>query len=376
MTQPHRPVYCWIGGARYNRPLDTTNRKKWQALTALNADLRVIGFESGVRFMLLPAPPLGLLRHILFFTLGTLLALWQARRADTLIAQSPHEGAVGALAKQVAGLFGRRVRLVVESHGDFEQALFLQRRVSLAGLYRGLMDAFARYALRHADALRAISSTTEAQLVRFALRTPVVRFMAWTDAETFIAAGEARTNFPSRSREIVYAGVLTPLKNVHVLIEAFARGAPPDARLWLIGKPENATYADELRAQVARLGVADRVTFAGMLSQTELAAQMARARVLVLPSASEGLGRVLVEALLCGTPVIGTRVGGIPDVVRDNENGLLIPPNDADALADALARLYADDALVDRFGEQGRAFALSLASTEAFVQGYRALLMR
>jgi len=92
-------------------------------------------------------------------------------------------------------------------------------------------------------------------------------------------------------------------------------------------------------------GVGDRVTFLGARPRDEALRYLAGARAAVLSSAWENLPHAAVEALAVGTPVVSTAVGGVPEVVRDDENGLLVPPNDPAALAGALRRLLTDDAL-------------------------------
>lgn len=379
-----KQAICWIGGARYTSPLNPTQAKKWAALAALDAPLLVIGFAAGVRpqrfhqhadFYLLPALPVSALRHLTMYTLGPLLALWLMwrRGVRVMIAQGPYEGAAAAFAKQIARLFGAKVALVVESHGDFELAVFVYRRVSFARPYRWLMTHAARYALNHADALRPVSDTAREQLRRYAPDTPVVQFMAWVDAETFTSA--AREIPLSQSQTFVYAGVLAPVKGLHFLVDAFAKivSECPAARLELIGKVANADYAANLRAQAERLGLTDKVTFVGALPQSELARHMARARALVLPSISEGMPRIVAEALLCGLPVVASAVGGIPDVVREGETGYLSPPGDVDQLAAALLKALRNTE-IDTMGQRARTFAAGAFSSAAFVEGHRQLL--
>lgn len=377
-----KPVYCWIGGARYPRPLDSTSEKKWRALGELGGEMHVIAFSPScrpqflfdhARFYLLPALPAGVIRHVTFFSLGTLIALWLAPRVDVFIAQSPHEATIGALAKGAARLLGRRVKLVVESHGDFEVSLFLQRRVPFPGTYRWMMARFARFALRHADALRAVSNSTREQLATHAPGVPIVQFMTWTDADAFVAAGRATP--PSASTDVVYAGVLIPRKAPHLLLRAFSALDLPLTHLWLIGRAENPSYAAGLRDEAERLGIANRTTFLDGVRQVELAAYMARARVFVLPSLSEGLPRVIVEAMMCGTPVIASSVSGIPDVIRDGENGWLVPAGDVEALACAIRKVFALSAdVIDRIGARAKADAKRVCSAESYLEGYRRLL--
>ncbi|MBE0688786.1 MAG: glycosyltransferase, partial [Anaerolineae bacterium] len=375
---------CWLGSARYNQPLDETQAKKWAMLTQLHVDMYVIGFATDLRFhrfaqaahfFLLPELPAAPLRYIELFVLAPGLLLWLVLRHNiqVIVSQSPIDGAIGAFVKLVARILGRRIALVVESHGDFTIAVLRQRESAGIPLYRILLSVFSRFALHHADALRVISSVTRQQLEALAPGKSIVVFMAWTDDDAF--RHSVRTVSLAACRDILYAGVLVSGKGVHVLVDAFARVAEqiPECKLYLVGKAENLSYTRQLQAQVEQLGLSPRVIFTGVVSQQELASYMGRARVLVLPSFSEGLGRVLVEAMLCGTPAIGSGVGGIPDVVQDGVNGYLVPPGDVDALANRLVEVL-NDPEIEAMGVRARAFAEAFFSPEAYVEGYRRLL--
>jgi glycosyltransferase involved in cell wall biosynthesis len=375
---------CWMGGTRYTDPLTPTQAAKWRALLDLDAELYVIGFASGLRprsftqsahFYLMPELPTSILRYLEMVLLAPWLLVWLIfrRGVRVVVAQSPFEGAAAAFVKQVAGLFGSRVILIVESHGDFEVALFTQRQINFAGLYRWFMRRSARYAFRRADLLRAVSNSTRQQLERWSPGTAIEQFMAWIDFDAF---GKTPRQQPlSQSWDIVYAGLLIPRKNVHILIEAFAQVAAnvPQARLCLVGKPENQEYTRELKAQVDRLGLADRVLFVGAVPQAELAVYMAKARALVLVSSSEGLPRVIMEAMFGGLVVIGSRVSGIPEVIEDRVTGYLVPPGDVPALVEALHAVYGDPN-IEAMGARARAFAQKFFSRGVYIEGYRKLL--
>ncbi|MAU08426.1 MAG: hypothetical protein CL607_01290 [Anaerolineaceae bacterium] len=371
----------WISSTRYRTPLPDNLSRKWRALAdGLQRPIYVIGFAEGwrpdyfeqhVRFYLLPKPSIALLRYLVIFTLGTILALYLTLRHDCslLLAQSPFEGAIGAFVKQVVGLFGRKVRLVIESHNDFEEALFMQRDVGAKGLYRRVMHMLSSYALHHADALRPVSSSAAEQLQQYVPETPQHTFMAWVDVTSF--ASVPRPKPLNASQTLIYAGVLIPRKGIHHLLEAFAQLDQPQAQLVIAGPPDNPTYAAELQQQAQRLGIAEWVEFAGGLSQAELGQRFAEARALVLPSLSEGLPRVIVEAMLAGLPVIATTVSGIPDIVVDGEHGYLVPPEDVPALLKALQNIYAQDVTI--MGADALARASAFFSTQTFVTGYRDL---
>ena len=141
----------------------------------------------------------------------------------------------------------------------------------------------------------------------------------------------------------VFVGRLTTQKGLPVALEALREVS--DAQLVLVGDgPER----DRLRQLAGSLGVTRRVSFAGALPRDGVLRRLAGARAALLPSLWENLPHAAVEALSVGTPVVATTVGGVPEVVHDGVNGLLVPPGDAAALAAAMRRVVEDDALRDR----------------------------
>jgi glycosyltransferase involved in cell wall biosynthesis len=122
---------------------------------------------------------------------------------------------------------------------------------------------------------------------------------------------------------------------------------------------------DGTQTDVAEALVRDGAHWDRRVSPTEIAAALDESRALLLPSASEGLPRVAIESFLRGRAVIGARAGGIPDIVEDGVNGLLVPYGDDVALADAAERLLTDLELARRLGEGARASAARWVSTPA-----------
>ncbi len=119
----------------------------------------------------------------------------------------------------------------------------------------------------------------------------------------------------------------------------------------------------------------DGVTHASGVATEEVAAALDAATLLVLPSRTEGMGRVAIEALSRGRAVVGSRVGGIPDLVADGESGLLVPPGEPEALAEALVRVLGDPELAARLGAGAEVAAERLRPTpEAWAAGLRGLV--
>ncbi len=182
------------------------------------------------------------------------------------------------------------------------------------------------------------------------------------------AVDTARFGHPGRDRASVFAefgwdpasplviavGRLEPEKNYELLLQAVDRLRPliPSVRCLLVG---DGTRRAALAALVDRLALASHVRLAG--ARADIPDLLGAADVFVLSSLKEGLPVSLLEAMAAGRGIVATAVGGIPETIRDGENGLLVPSGDTGALAAAIRKLLADGALRARLGSSARAAA-------------------
>jgi glycosyltransferase involved in cell wall biosynthesis len=220
---------------------------------------------------------------------------------------------------------------------------------------RPLRPLVRRIAMR-SDAVTAISTHTSDLLRRIApeVEPVIVPFGAAVDASDGSPEPDARLHSGLR---VLFVGRLVERKGVHVLLDALALlPEEPPIVLEVVGDgPER----EKLEHRARSLGVTDRVRFHGFLPRSELERHLGECDALVLPAVVdakgdvEGLGVVLLEAMSFGKPVIASAAGGIVDIVKTSENGLLVPPGDAPALAAAIECLARDPELVRRLG--GRA---------------------
>lgn len=152
---------------------------------------------------------------------------------------------------------------------------------------------------------------------------------------------------------LLFFGEIARHKGVFELARAFAQTARalPAVQLVYAG---TGRAVDETRELIATLGLSDRVEFTGWLEAQRKRAALAGATVFVLPSYVEGMPMALLEAMSFGLPVIATSVGGVPEIVTHDVDGLLVPPGDVDALAAAIARLMSDPRLRERLGRAAR----------------------
>lgn len=340
-----------VGRTRYRLPLDATLARKFDALSR-ELDVRVLASApaggaggSDPRFQLVrPVRPRALDGAAFYALLPWRVAReLRASRPDVVLTQGGPETALALAGRALARV---PARIVMDVHGDPGSATRLygspaRRLLSPVG------DLLSRIALRRADAVRTISGYTSA-LVRQGGAEPVATFPAFMDLDPFLASPPGP--LPPRPTAL-FVGVLERYKAVDVLADAWRLVAEelPEAELQLVGSGSMTGVAERLIAEFP-----ERVRWAPRLPTPAVAEALDAATTLVLPSRSEGLGRVVVEAFCRGRGVVGSRVGGIPDLVEDGRTGVLVEAGDAAALAGALVRVLSDRALAARLGEAAR----------------------
>lgn len=344
------PRVLMVGRNRYRLPLDPSLQKKFDALGRL-CELRVLasapaGAPTGdATFTLVPPLPVRPLDGVAFYALLPFRVARMLRRfpADAVIAQSAYE-AFAVLAGRA--LARSRAALVLDVHGDWRTSTRLYGSAPRR-LLAPLGDALSAAAIRRADAVRTITAWTT-KLVRDLGVEPAAEFPAYMDLAPFTERPVVPQPDPPAA---LFIGVLEPYKNIDGLAAAWRLAAPqlPGVELHLVGQGTRTDVVEQLLADVP-----GQTRWTPQLSTPEVAAALDRATVLVLPSRSEGMGRVVVEALCRARPVIGSSVGGIADLVEDGRNGILIDPADTRRLADALVQVLADPALAARLGTAAR----------------------
>ena len=282
--------------------------------------LTVDGSGAGLDVPALGRRPLGA---------GTIAALrHEVKRARVVVAH----GSSAVVACTMATL-GTRTRFVYRNIGDPTFWLDTQRR-----------RAQMRWILRRVDATVALWEGSAAALRAFGSDRLDVRVIPtgvparlFEPADTKARAHARRAlSVGGRGIVVLYIGSLSGEKNVDAAISAVA--SIPDAELLLVGDGPDRARLEAL----ARSAASDRIRFLGARDRPR--EELAAADVLVLPSRTEGIPAVLIEAAFSGLPVVASAVGGIPEIVEDGRTGLLVPPGDVAALARALRAAAADGA--------------------------------
>lgn len=349
MPEP-KPRVLFVSRERIRLPLEGAQRRKWDALAAVLEHRVLAAAPDGAptgdgRFRLVGPARLRLLDGALYY-LGLPVRIARELRLfrpEAALVQGVHESVAFLLARRLAGV---PTRLILDVQGDWREATRLYGS-PLRRLLNPVSDALAPVAVRRADAVKTVSSQTTA-IVRALGVEPAATFPAYVDAEAFLRRPPAP--LPERPGA-VFVGVLERYKAFDTLVAAWRLAAPqvPTAKLLLVS---DGSLREQARQLVADLPA--QTEWARRLSAEEVSAAMDAAWLVCLPSRSEGLPRVAVEAACRGRAIVGGDRAGIPDVVRHEENGLLVDPDDAAGLAAALVRILSDRALAERLGAAAR----------------------
>ncbi|MDQ1050189.1 glycosyltransferase family 4 protein [Streptomyces sp. V4I2] len=329
----------------------TANTTGWRTSVRVEGDVPVIRLGTwSHRLVNAPVSPLWPLQ----------VRRWLRRlKVDIVNAHGPLPG-LGDLAVFSSG---RRPTVMTYHSGSMIKGH--RFRDTLLGWYERhiLPRVFAR-----ARALVAVSPVSLASG-----RPGAIQITPGVDVEQFTPGPPAST----RPRTILYVGRMergSSWKGIDVLLRAFAVLSDlPDARLRLVGDGD--ALPDHI-ALAKQLGITDRVEFTGALTGDALVAAVQSAAMIALASRTEAECHplALIEAMACGTPIVGSDVGGIPYIVTPGINGLLVPPDDPAALAAACRRLLQDGDLANRMGTAGRQRAVEHYAWPALTDRYLQLL--
>lgn len=292
-----------------------------------------------------------------YFFGGLRWAIRESRRGERValvVTTDPLK--TGVLGLLIAKLIG--ARFAPEVNGDYWNAAnYLDGSKTWRGrLKRRLVTALATFVLARADGIRILYAS-QIDFLRPKLGRKVVRSIF--DVSDF-------TDFEDRGEDkvVLFAGFPFYIKGVDVLIRAFQRIAPkyPDWRLKILGWFPDRSELDRHCANHPQ--IVDHPP----VKHREMPEHLGRAAIVVLPSRSEGMGRVLLEAMFASKPRIGANVGGIPTVIDDGKDGLLFESGNIEQLAERLDRLMSDGDLRARMGRAGRERALKEFTLDHYLE--------
>jgi len=246
-----------------------------------------------------------------------------------------------AIFATIARRFG--VPVVLHLHGSEMKDFYAAQPAPVKRLIVGQLEAAARVLVLSESWKRFVAEIAPRA------RTTVV--------PNYVGVPEAAPARARPAREILFLGLVGERKGVFDLLPAFVAARAANSALALTIGGDGAI--ERAKREAVRLGVADHVDLCGWVDPQRREALLARADIFVLPSRNEGLPMSVLEAMARGLPVIATPVGGLPELIEDGANGLLVPPGDPEALARAILELASDPERRAALGRAARATVLA-----------------
>jgi glycosyltransferase involved in cell wall biosynthesis len=334
-------------------------------MTELEKQMVTEGIEKakklGVRVIPLPSMVRSVNPIRDLMALFSLIGIIKAEKPHIVHTHSSKAGIIGRLAAKFAGV----PYIVHTPHGHVFYGHF---SLLASKIFLWLENLFSKFT----DRMIALTEGERDDYINFSVCNPtkLLTIHSGVKVEKFMqpngnAIPKKRSLGLSQNGPIIgFVGWLLPIKGPGYLLKAmeYVWSDHPEASVVFVGKGD---LDVKLRAETLRMNANGRVKFLGWRQDVDEI--MPIFDMLVLPSLNEGMGRVLVEAMAAGKPVVASRVGGIPDLVRHGVTGFLVPPADEKALADGIKKLLSDPEKAFVMGIQGRKFCKQF-SLEAMIQ--------
>ena len=263
------------------------------------------------------------------------------------------------------------VKIVVETHGDFIETLSLEKNLVLPRLYKKLFYIMAKYSIGKSNIIRAVSSSTEQQVLDIDSSKSVVRFPAWIDFKDF--QNIEPKPFSKDKFNILFIGSVTDRKKPHMIIEAIQRINDKSYHLTIVGPAPNEKYFKELKDLIDKSDLQNQVSLIGPVDRESVKDYYSTSNLMILPSISEGLARVIFESQVAMCPVLVTDAPGMSDIVIDGQTGYVFESNNLDSLSlkiEYIKNNYDEASLV---AKNAKGFILSNYSEDNFKFSFKKL---
>ena len=263
------------------------------------------------------------------------------------------------------------VKIVVETHGDFIETLSLEKNLVLPSLYKKLFYIMAKYSIGKSNIIRAVSSSTEQQVLDIDSSKSVVRFPAWIDFKDF---QNIEPKPLSKDKfNILFIGSVTDRKKPHMIIEAIQRINDKSYHLSIVGPAPNEKYFKELKDLIDKSDLQNQVSLIGPVDRESVKDYYSTSNLMILPSISEGLARVIFESQVAMCPVLVTDAPGMSDIVIDGQTGYVFESNNLDSLSLKIKYIKNNYDEASQVAKNAKGFILSNYSEDNFKFSFKKL---
>ena len=306
--------------------------------------------------------------RIIQISIFTTYKIVKKEKIDIVCFQDPVSSFFSILFLKARGV---NVKIIVETHGDFIETLSLEKNLLLPRLYKKLFYIMAKYSIGKSNIIRAVSSSTEKQVLDIDSSKSIVRFPAWVDFKDFQNVEPG--SFSKDKFNILFIGSVTDRKKPHMIIEAIQIINDESYHLSIVGPTPNDKYFLELKDVIDKSGLQNQVSFTGAVDRESVKEYYSTSNLMILPSISEGLARVIFESQVASCPVLVTDAPGMGDIVIDGQTGYVFESNNIDSLIAKIVYIknnYEEASLV---AKNAKEFILSNFSEDNFKFSFKKL---
>ena len=367
----------FVAPTTYEVPLTENIEKKFKYLNEI-CNLHIFAFgvdkkefvHQGTKLFLYKKVKNRILNYFKIFGLSATILpnIIKENKIEIISYQDPVSSFFSILVLKIRRI---KVKIIIETHGDFIETLSLEKNLLFHSLYKKLFLNMARYTLGRADKLRAVSSSTEAQVKEINQNKEITRFPAWVDFDNFKDILPVREN--NKDFKILFIGSVTDRKKPHLIVEAINNLNSKDVNLYVVGPTPNESYLSKLKELVNKYELEEQVVFAGSVDRESVMEYYSQSNLMILPSVSEGLARVIFESQATGCPVLVTDAPGMGDIVIDGQTGYVFESNNLESLTNKIQEIKTNYKDAIHVGKNAKDFILSNYSADNFKFSFKKL---
>jgi len=367
----------FVAPTTYEVPLTENIEKKFKYLNEI-CNLHIFAFgvdkkefvHQGTKLFLYKKVKNRILNYFKIFGLSATILpnIIKENKIEIISYQDPVSSFFSILVLKIRRI---KVKIIIETHGDFIETLSLEKNLLFPSLYKKIFLNMARYTLGRADKLRAVSSSTEAQVKEINQNKEITRFPAWVDFDNFKDILPVREN--NKDFKILFIGSVTDRKKPHLIVEAINNLNSKDVNLYVVGPTPNESYLSKLKELVNKYELEEQVVFAGSVDRESVMEYYSQSNLMILPSVSEGLARVIFESQATGCPVLVTDVPGMGDIVIDGQTGYVFESNNLESLTNKIQEIKTNYKDAIHVGKNAKDFILSNYSADNFKFSFKKL---
>ena len=366
-----KPKVLFFSTTSYAEPIPESINKKFEVLGKL-ATIKIFAYKannsenhvSSSIFHLFKRPKNRFIRYIKTIFITIFIMRKHFSRADIVVVQDP---ILSLLVLLSIRFVSKKPKLVIESHGDFIETITLEKNLFFPKLYKFLLKIIASYTLNRADCLRVISSSTRQQVESFTQNKLIVEFPAWIDLKNFLDV-----DYNPEKSTVLFLGSISDRKNPLLILRSLNNLRKDTIfYLTLIGPHINKEYLNMLDQYITNNNLDEFVTIKKEIEQAGVIDFLSSSSLLILPSKSEGLGRVVLEAQAVGCPVLVSDSGGMKDFIEDTKTGFIFKNNDVIDLSEKIELILNDKQLMKDVSIHGKESLYKFYNSDSFIQGYK-----